>query len=256
MQRLPVRVHRRPDTEDGHLWCLLDTDTVVSQIIRQTGSFEESLLAKALSYVREGSEVVDVGANCGAWTIPLACAAGDNGRVHAFELQRIIYQQLNCNIFLNGIGNVHTHHAPLGDVAGRIVSEPPDIDYYSGGANVGGGYIRSDPSLPIDSRLAVKEMTLDSLELSDVSFIKIDVEGYELNVLRGATDTIAACRPVIVYEHWGDTHPAAASGYTNWQPADKFEEFFRQHEYTLVNEPTGADVFAYPNERLPYDSSD
>jgi hypothetical protein len=122
----------------------------------------------------------------------------------------------------------------------------PYIDYFKEGQNVGGGSVRS--SVSPHAKVAATEMTLDSLGLTDVSFMKIDIEGYEYYALLGAVDTITACRPVILYEHFWDPEAHRATKNLGWQPKERFEEFFAEHDYHLVREPQGPEVFALPSE--------
>ena len=66
----------------------------------------------------DGMEIIDFGANNGHFTVEFAQYVGDNGKVHSFEPQRIIFQQLCGNVFLNGLDNVYTYNVALGDKVG------------------------------------------------------------------------------------------------------------------------------------------
>lgn len=135
--------------------------------------------------------VLDVGANLGAFSIPIGqhISAG-RGVVHAFEPQRIIYYQLCGNVVLNRLDNVFAHHAAIGDEVGLI--NVPLVDY-SNFSDIGAfsfvGQLRKTRDLGYYSTVEepTQILTLDALNFSlPTSVIKIDVEGYELYVLKGA----------------------------------------------------------------------
>ena len=134
--------------------------------------------------------VIDVGAHIGTHTIAMARLVGDEGLVFAFEPQVKIYQELLVNLDLNEITNVHTYFAALGESQSRISMIPPPV-YNEGHASVGEG----------GNRVELK--TLDSYQFTDVSVIKIDVEGAENGVLKGARQTITQNKPVILIEIMG-----------------------------------------------------
>ena len=131
--------------------------------------------------------VVDVGANIGGLTIPLAHHAA---HVHAFEPQPEMADALEENVRRAGQGRVTVHRAACGAAAGTI--RLPRVRYDQPG-NFGGVRLGGEGA-------EVPVMTLDSLHLPWVDLIKIDVEGAELDVLAGATDTVARCRPLCYVE--------------------------------------------------------
>ena len=161
--------------------------------------------------------MIDAGANIGGFTVPIAQALKSNGRVFCFEPQRIVFQQLCANIFINELDNVFVHNVALGDVSGTI--EIPELDFHSS-ANVGGFSVDEEirKNIEDDARLgrtfnnkiiennkiSVPIVPLDSYEIfSQVSFIKVDVEGFELEFFRGARNTIISNGyPPIVFELW------------------------------------------------------
>ena len=69
------------------------------------------------------SDVIEVGSNNGHFTIEFAELVGDKGRVFAYEPQRIIFQQLCCNLFLNGIDNVIANQVAIGNEKGVVKFE-------------------------------------------------------------------------------------------------------------------------------------
>src|SRR6266849_820213 len=76
--------------------------------------------------VHPSMTAVEVGANIGVHTIPLARLVGADGRVMAFEPQRIVFQMLCANIALNALPNVVTYQAAVGRDAGSVIVPPVD----------------------------------------------------------------------------------------------------------------------------------
>jgi FkbM family methyltransferase len=168
-------------------------DMYIGRSIECYGEFSElenNLFAQVL---RPGCVVVEAGANIGAHTLVLSEAAGPEGFVHAYEPQRPLFQILCGNVALNGRLNVDCHCEALGEQTGWI--HVPALDYQAT-ANFGG--------LPLDGSgngARVRLLSIDSLELERCDMIKVDVEGMELHVLRGAAATIERCRPVLYVEN-------------------------------------------------------
>jgi FkbM family methyltransferase len=153
-------------------------------------SYEE---AKAFAQlVKEGMTVLDVGANIGSHTVFFSQAVGANGAVIAFEPQRVLYQMLVANLALNEINNVRPLQAAAGAEAGNAFVPP--IDYTTTGSP-------GACSLSTEGGDPVIVMPIDSLALPQCHFMKIDVEGWEQDVLIGAAATIAKCRPVLYVEN-------------------------------------------------------
>jgi FkbM family methyltransferase len=162
--------------------------------------YESELLAKLLPHINPGDVVMDVGANYGVHTIPYAQKVGLEGEVYAFEPQGVIYNLLEENVRMNVADHqVHLYHQAVGhEVCEAALSGYCDagkvIDYHrSQQTNYGG------VSLGCDGE-KVQMISIDSLNLARLDYIKIDVEGAEKLVIWGAKDTIERCRPIIHYE--------------------------------------------------------
>lgn len=144
----------------------------------------------------EGTEIVDVGANNGHFTIEFAHYVGNSGRVYSFEPQRIIYQQLCGNVFLNGLDNVFAYNLALGKEQGKTYVEK--INYFeSGKVNFGDVHTLNTKNNDND---VVALTRLDDIEFLNLSVIKIDVQGFEPFVLEGSEVTIWKHRPFIFIE--------------------------------------------------------
>ena len=154
--------------------------------------FEVQLLSQ---FVSPGDTVVDVGANIGTHTVPFANRVGTTGTVHAFEPQRRLFQMLCGNIALNGLENVFCHAQAVSDTHGAatIPQLPPaDTPFNFGGVPLGLAGTPTEPATTV---------ALDGLKLAKCRLIKIDAEGMETQVLRGARATLDAYGPILYLEN-------------------------------------------------------
>lgn len=143
-------------------------------------------------FVRPGTTALDVGANIGIHTLVLSACAGDKGAVIAFEPSAAIYKRLLGTILLNGLKNVTALPCGAGEKASRRKFEPRSANF-----NIGQGKIDDNGSAEITITTIDDQLEKQTMP---VSLIKIDTEGYELNVLKGAQETLRKHRPAIVAE--------------------------------------------------------
>lgn len=168
-------------------------DKYIGRSIELYGEFSQGEVEVFAQIVHPGQTVIEAGANIGSHTVPLARLVGTAGGVYAFEPQRVMFQTLCANVALAGLTNVHCQQAAFGEAAGEIIL--PAIDYRKennfGGLSLG-EYVQGE-KVPV--------VTIDSLDLPACHFLKVDVEGMELAVIRGAAKTIQRCHPVLYVEN-------------------------------------------------------
>jgi FkbM family methyltransferase len=172
---------------------LIEGDAITDMICRD-GGYEPHFSAIAKSVIKPGDTVLDLGANCGFHTITMANLVGASGKVYSYEPQRFIFQQLNCNLFINNIQNVYSYNAAVGDENKLISITPPD---YNQKGNIGDTHIEMNSEIGSEK---IPMVVLDGKNLNNVKFIKIDIQGCELHALRGLRNTILRCRPIIFIE--------------------------------------------------------
>ncbi len=168
-------------------------DKYIGRSLELYGEFSQLEVALFEQIVRPGWVVVEAGANIGVHTVPLARLVGESGQVVAFEPQRVVFQTLCANVALASLTNVHCHHAAVGETDGEVVIPPLDYRRENNFGGLGLGEFKQGEKVPL--------ITIDGLNLSACHFLKADVEGMELAVLRGARATIEKFRPIIYVEN-------------------------------------------------------
>ena len=171
----------------------------VSHIV--PGRYERDLVDWARELAPRSTQFVDCGAHMGSWSLVMAAHFRE---VHAFEPQRLIFQQLCGNAALNGLTNVFAYNTGLDATPGQLTLHRPGVDRGSSSARElvierfkTTGISASPEVIPVT--------TLDSYTetLNDVGLIKIDVEGLELRVVQGATALLQKNNlPTMLIECW------------------------------------------------------
>lgn len=137
-----------------------------------------------LKHCKSFRTAVDIGGHVGLWAFNLAHAFD---RVEAFE--PVADHRACFEKNLAGLGNVKLHAVALG-------KEPGMVSMWSEQGSSGNTQVRGEGDIPM--------LTLDSLELQDVDLMKIDCEGFEENVLRGAAETLKKWKPTVIVEQKRD----------------------------------------------------
>lgn len=165
--------------------------------IREVGQFserEEPDLTVIRHLVRQGDMVVDIGANVGWYTRYLSILVGSSGHVFSLEPIPNTFALLSACVKHYGLSNVELFNTAASRADGSAAMHVPN--YPSGGKNYYMASIVEDGQATAGlSRQPVESRSLDSLlggQCQNVGFIKCDVEGHELEVIQGATQTIQA----------------------------------------------------------------
>ena len=190
--------HITPLIPANRKYVLFPNDNAVSSSLIQGWVYEPYMFQFISDNLIDlnGTDIADVGANNGHFAIEFGHYVGDNGRVFAFEPQRIIYQQLCGNIFLNGLDNIYAYNSAIGKENGVIQIERPDY-FNQGNVNFGDVHVTNNQQSNVD---VIQLLKLDEVNFNELSLIKIDVQGFETYVIEGAKETIQKHRPFIFVE--------------------------------------------------------
>ena len=173
-------------------------DAFMGQSYLRYGECFEHEVAVLLSLLRYPGLVIDIGANMGVHTVPVAMELARQGRTMlSFEPQPVIFQQLCANLALNGLMNVVALPYACAAEDGVVSFSAPD---YRQHGNFGGVSMSKQP--PISAVVTAPCHTLDQIVgEAPVGLIKIDVEGFELEVLKGAKNLITRLHPAMYIEN-------------------------------------------------------
>jgi FkbM family methyltransferase len=169
-------------------------DMYIGRAIEIYGEYSGLEMAMFREICKPGYAVLEVGANIGSHTVGFSRIVGQQGRVLAFEPQRLLYMTLCANVALNSLTNVDCYWAALAEQEGTIAV--PQVDPTREG-NFGalalGGEQKGVP---------VPCFILDRyLKLPRINLIKIDVEGMEEQVLRGGQQVLQKFKPMLYVEN-------------------------------------------------------
>lgn len=198
--------------EDGNF--IIFSNDAIAQHLKSGKLWEPHFKTVVQHLVKEGDTVLDCGANFGYNSVIMGKQIGPTGKLFAFEPQRIIHQQLCGNMILNNIYNAEVINAALGNENGLTYMNPVpyDLDW----VNIG------DTSIGENGE-PVKIQPIDNFDFTDLNFIKMDVQGYELFALQGSENNIKQLLPDIFVEV--EEHQLAKFGVTKDQLFDYIKSF-------------------------------
>jgi len=160
------------------------------------GQYSESELVMMRAFLRAGDTVIDVGANIGDLTLPLAQFVGESGRVYAIESHPDVFNVLCANLALNQVSNTQPINA--------FVSAAADTSTSS--ASWG-------KFAYVSERWKPRYVAIDDLDLPALTLLKVDVDGNELVVLQSAAMQIEKFRPTLYVENDVRNASPALLGY-------------------------------------------
>lgn len=200
----PLASYKATVVKDQGSFYLDEIDDYIKNILRTNTPWEPENTAVIQRYIKPGTTALDIGAHIGTHTLVMASSVGPDGKVYAFEPSRKIYRELCMNAALTGASNVIPIRAALGKKRGVISVVPSTFPN-----NEGSSFVIHEQK----GDNAAVVIRLDDLHLENVSFMKIDVENMEGEVLAGALETIKKNRPVMLVEIQG-----------NWNRAQELRE--------------------------------
>lgn len=203
-------------------------DSGVELSVYQTGTYEKGTIQLLQQFLKPGSTFVDIGANIGLMSAIASHTTGQSGKVIAIEPNPETISILRENLLLNACTNVQILEVGLAAEAGEAVL------FENRHVNRGGASLINQSRIcdPLNRSHDVQLSTLDEVcKNEQIALVKIDVEGFELEVLKGGANTLRRDRPVIIVEV-----SAAREGQNNPSPADVYRfldqfgiyRFFRQ----------------------------
>lgn len=188
-------------SRNDNLKMQLDSRNHIDSSLIFRGDFEPHLSRFFRRTISERDTVLDIGANIGAHTLTFASAVGQLGRVLAFEPNPIVRQQLEANIALNNMANVCVYNFALGaekEVLPLSVPKSNSVEFSNMGLASLVALETPHDVIQVEVRL-LDDVVLE-LGLTRIDMIKIDVQGYEFQVLAGAKRSLDRFSPVVIFE--------------------------------------------------------
>jgi FkbM family methyltransferase len=163
-----------------------------------TGVSELPVQEQLIRFLKPGQVFYDIGANMGFFSLLAARLIGSSGSVCSFEPLKENADHIRANAALNNFAQIQVYEVAIGSSTGTAELLVTDWD---GGSALANSPVK--PSKPSSTR-TVPVRTLDELirqaHLRSPDFIKIDVEGVELDVLKGMTGTLKSAKPTLLFE--------------------------------------------------------
>ena len=172
-------------------------DDIVANTIIGDKIFEKDVFDLASKYIKPNTIVLDVGANFGQMSILFSDMVGKNGKVYSFDADDWIYEIFNKNIEANNkIGKIIPHFGAVYNVGGETLIFPEqDFEQFGSYGSYGIDYNAKKGR-------EVKTITIDDLNIEEpISFIKIDIQGGDLQAMQGAKNTILKNQMPILFEY-------------------------------------------------------
>lgn len=188
------------------IFWMLDLKEGIDFAIWLMGYFELSTVNAYKRIIRPGDVVLDIGANIGAHTLPMAKLVGDTGKIVAFEPTNYAFEKLKENSRLNPdlMGRIMANQVMLVGSKNSNPASPALPDIYSSWPLIEteGAHDLHQGRLMSTSRATTE--TLDSYFESNpvkrIDCIKVDIDGYECEMFKGAINTLKRWRPKIIME--------------------------------------------------------
>lgn len=180
-------------------------------------SYEFAIQEKILKFIQEGDLVFDIGANIGQYALPFSAKVGQKGKVISFEPDPNTFSLLQLNKKANQCQNLICFNHGLGD-------QESELEFYrdtqTGGRR--GSFKKEFVGNNYDGhseKVSIKKLDTIVSEFGKPDFVKIDVEGFEVQVLEGLTIDLLNC--VFLVETRGETKEAVYN-YFNEKDFDCF----------------------------------
>lgn len=185
-------------THRGHRIFVYTQDLGLSPHIIMTGVWEWAIEHAILKLVEPDHTIVEVGCNMGYHTLAMCDRIGSGGRLFGFEANPELFQLLRWSVDHNGF-------APRVRIYNHAVTEVPgDVSFTFDPRAVGGGNVLTEKANAYDRVITVPGIPLDQTlaDLSNVNLLRMDVEGFEPFVIRGAKKLFARSPDIKIVVEW------------------------------------------------------
>lgn len=211
---------------------------IIANSIKENRIFEKEVVDLASTIIKPNTCVLDIGANFGQMSILFSNLVGDNGKVLSFEADDWIFEIFQKNIEANNKqGKIIPHFGAIHNVDNEIMFFP-NQDFKEFGTY--GSYGLDYNSNINSTGRKVMSLTIDSLNIIEpISFMKIDIQGGDLQAMQGAVKTIEKNKMPIIFEyeyHFEDRFNLSFQEYVDFVGSInyKFEKVINGHTFLII----------------------
>lgn len=203
----------------------------IERTVWMLGEYETEVNKVFQAYVNKNSTVLDIGANIGINTIRLSKLVGEKGLVYSFEPIPFNQNRFEKNILLNKIQNVQLQKFALG-----ARNEKLFIDFNDKEENMGAVNLRNEKTGGLPIEVKIGDDWIQEMNIPKVDFMKIDVEGFESNVINGLAKTITRDHPTILLEWDRNYLKESGNSVSLWQRFMEVNAYkiFQINRYSLT----------------------
>jgi FkbM family methyltransferase len=226
---------------------------IESVLLRNNGLYDLENFTIIEKLVNVGDICFDIGANIGVYSMVFSELSGNSLNVHAFEPVPHIRKRLMLNAKLNGFYDIHVNNFALGAKQETLDMFQVKEGIFRGGTS---SFLKNENYETLSAEafeaktVEVKPLDLYVSEnkLEQIDFLKIDVEGFEWNVLRGALNTLSKFKPSILMEYDFSRHngPHKPEEYKNFLS----DLSYRSYEF-IYSETRGVFILPYNFDHTP-----
>ena len=198
---------------DGIVWLnnediaiYTSANSYIEWTILSTGTYEDEINKLIRLSLKNGNNALDIGGNIGLQSIRMSQCAGCNGKIYAFEPLAYLQEKFKRNAELNHADNITLLPFALSDIAGDAEFAINKNSWNQGTFSLNGKNEGGEKQQVI---IKVGDDVAEVQNLQSLALIKIDVEGFEYQVIKGLTQTLKKHRPRIIFEYdsnyWANT---------------------------------------------------
>lgn len=171
-----------------------------------SGDYDRNNLDFCLSVLKPGDHCLDIGANIGVYSVLFGRAVEATGSVHSFEPVSHLRDRLKANVLLNSLDNVEVYSFCLGREQGQLPMRQIKVGSFRAGvstlvANENVAELGQEAFDTVQVAVRPLDQVIEEAGITRLQLIKMDVEGFESQVLQGARKTFRELRPLLLMEH-------------------------------------------------------
>ena len=198
-------------------WCSIASFRRCQFFVSDNNKIERAIKEKGEEYDRDNFELIvrmvksgnvcfDIGANIGVYSVIFASLSGQDELVHAFEPVTHIRTKMYANLKLNGFVNANVNPFALGSSCANMTMYQIREGQFRGGVSsfvINENYdeLGADAYEERDVEILTLDGYVEDRKIDRIDFIKIDVEGFELDVLKGAKEVLKKFSPYLLFEY-------------------------------------------------------